>query len=140
MKINDKLQQIVSKIEGLSFEYNDYARFNKKTTQIKMPVCFVQTPFNGTIKNKNGRLKDIVNVTVCFLDLAELDFEGNKNEYTIEEMKSYAKRFIWELNKSNLFKPLPENVLYHIYYNKLNDNLTGVELDLQLEELTGICL
>lgn len=140
MRIDEKLETIVSKIEGLSFEYNDFARFNERTTLIKMPVCFVEIPLSGLFRTKHGIYRDKVIVTVSFLSLAELDFEGKKNEIVVEQMKMFAKQFINQLNKSNLFKPLPDNVPYYIYYNKLNDNLTGVSLNLELEDLKGVCL
>ena len=140
MRIDQKIKQIVKGIGGLTFEFNDWTRANYTLSQKKLPVCMYILPVSGTFINKNNNLRDRPKALVAFLDLAEFDFDGKTNERTIERMKHYAKRFIVAVNNSGMFKTIPENVHYSVIYDKLDDNLTGVVLDIELEELVGECV
>ena len=73
------------------------------------------------------------------MDKAELDFDGQENEITVNRMKDFAKRFILEANRSGLFEPIEQNVPYSVVYDLLDANLTGVAIELQLKELIGDC-
>ncbi|MDR2929074.1 MAG: hypothetical protein LBV41_12880 [Cytophagaceae bacterium] len=140
MRIDEKVKEIIEGIGGLSFEFNDWSRSNYTLSKTVLPACLYILPVSGTLLNKNGRLRDRPNAMIAFLDLAELDFDGTTNEPTVERMKGFAKRFIAAVNRSGWFRQVPENIPYSVVYDKLSDNVTGVVLNLELEELTGDCI
>jgi hypothetical protein len=140
MRIDEKIKQIVDSLDGLTFEFNDWTILNYKLSQTKLPVCMYLLPVSGSFLNKNNNMRDKPRALIAFLDLAELDLEGQTNEPTVERMKQYAKQFIVAVDKSGMFKPLPQNINYSVFYDKLDDNVTGIAIDIELEELIGDCV
>jgi len=139
MRIDEKVQQIVESIPGLSYAYNenDWEHVTLDSS-IELPVCLYQyqLPESGELINKNGNFRDFPNALIAFLDNTELI----DNAPTIERMKDYARQFIIAVNNSVLFDTLPENIIYQAVYDKLNVNLTGIMLHVQLRERQGICV
>jgi hypothetical protein len=140
MRIDEKIKQIVDSLGGLTFEFNDWTKLNYKLSQKNLPVCMYLLPVSGSFLNKNNNMRDRPKALIAFLVLSELDFEGETNEPTVERMKQYAKRFIAAVNKSGMFKPISEITHYSVVYDKLDDNVTGVVIDIELEELIGDCV
>lgn len=139
--VQDKIKQIVAGIEGLDYMFNDWTRANVEFDfdKAKFPICLYVLPVSGQLYLKNGNFRDYPDCLIAFLDLADLDFEGEENEITVERMKGYAKEFILAVNNSGLFAPIPENIPYSVVYDTLDQNLTGVTIQVQLKELTGSC-
>jgi len=140
MRVDEKIKSIVSQMQGLNFEFNDWTRANVTLDFKNLPVCLYLLPVSGILFNKNGNMRDCPNALIAFLDLAEFDYDGATNEPTVERMKGYARDFIHRVNNSRLFSPLPENVNYSVVYDKLDANVTGVVLSVRLEELHGDCI
>lgn len=140
MRVDQKVRQIVEGICGLSFEFNDWTRANVKLDKKELPTCLYLLPVSGQLRNKNGNFRDYPNALIAFLDKVDLDFEGKDNEPTVERMKAYAKKFIQAVNNSGMFESLPEDVAYSVVYDKLDANLTGVVIQVQLKELQGSCV
>jgi hypothetical protein len=140
MRVDEKIKNIVLQIEGLSYEYNDWTRANVTLDLKTLPVCVYVLPASGQLYNHNGNLRDYPNAMMAFLDKAELDYEGEENEPTVERMKKAAKTFIQRVNSSGMFAPIPETINYRVVYDMLDVNLTGVILELQLKELRGDCI
>jgi len=140
MRVDEKIKKIVESIEGLSYEFNDWTRANVELDNAPLPTCLYLLPVSGQLLNKNGNFRDQPNALIAFLDLAELDFDGEDNEPTVERMKEYAKAFIIAVDKSGMFQPLPEIIPYSVVYDKLDVNLTGVVIQVQLKELQGSCV
>ncbi|MDH6354532.1 hypothetical protein M2132_000860 [Dysgonomonas sp. PH5-45] len=138
--VETKIRQIVEKIGGLHYEFNDWTRTNATIDYTSLPVCVNVLPVSGKLSNKNGNLRDYPNCLIAFMDKAELDFEGAENEITVNRMKGYAKRFIAEANRSGLFQPITADVPYSVVYDFLDANLTGIAIELQLKESVGDCL
>ena len=140
MRVDEKIKQIVESIEGLSYEFNDWTRANVKLDNGALPTCLYLLPVSGSLLNRNGNFRDHPNALIAFLDKAEFDFEGSENESTVERMKEYAKKFILGVNNSRVFHPFPENIPYSVVYDKLDVNLTGIVIQVKLEELQGSCV
>lgn len=137
--VETKIRQIVDQIGGLHYEFNDWTRANATIDYGSLPVCVNVLPVSGELAAKNGNLRDYPNCLIAFMDKAELDFDGQENEITVNRMKDFAKRFILEANRSGLFEPIEQNVPYSVVYDLLDANLTGVAIELQLKELIGDC-
>jgi hypothetical protein len=140
MNVEQKINSIVESIAGLSYEFNDWSRANVKLDMKVLPTCLYLLPVSGLLYNHNGNFRDYPNALIAFLDKADFDFEGGENESTIERMKQYARKFIIAVNNSGMFSPLLENVPYSVVYDKLDVNVTGVVIQVQLKELQGTCV
>lgn len=140
MRVDQKIRRVVESIDGLSYEFNDWTRANVTLDNAVLPTCLYLLPVSGRLHNKNGNFRDYPNALIAFLDKAELDFDGGENEPTVERMKDYAKRFILTVNSSGMFEPIPEDVAYSVVYDKLDVNLTGIVIQVQLKELKGSCV
>jgi hypothetical protein len=140
LNVKDKVKSIVEKIEGLSFEYNDWTRANVTENKRSYPTCLYLLPVSGSLVLHNGIFRDAPNALIAFIDLDELDFEGEQNDKIMEQMKDFARQFIVGVDKSGLFKPIGENFRYTSIWDKLDDNVTGIVLEIRLEELQGVCV
>lgn len=138
LSVMEKVKSIVKKIDGLHFEYNDWSRQNIGVK--KYPACLYLLPVFGELHLHNGIFRDIPNAEIAFIDLDVLDFDGEQNDVVMERMKAFAKQFVFEVNKSGLFKQIPEKFTYKSVWDKLDDNVTGVVLEIRLEELQGVCV
>lgn len=140
MRVYEKIKSVVDSIEGLSFEFNDWTRANVTLDYKCLPTCLYVLPVSGELNAKNGNFRDYPNMLIAFLDKADLDFEGTDNEIVVERMKDYARQFIIAVNRSGLFEPIPDRVSYSTIYDRLDVNLTGVAIQVQLKELQGHCV
>ena len=140
MRVDEKIKKIIEGIDGLSYEFNDWSRASVTLDTKVLPTCLYLLPVSGQLVNRNGNFRDHPNALIAFLDKADFDFEGEDNEPTVERMKEYAKQFILAVNNSGMFKYLPENIPYSVVYDKLDVNLTGVVLQIKLEESQGSCV
>lgn len=142
MSVQQKIKDIVQNIDGLDYMYNDWTRANVEFDfdKVKFPVCLSVLPVSGQLYNHNGNFRDYPNCLIAFLDLADLDFDGEENDSTVERMKDYAKKFVIAINKSKQFAPIPETIPYSVVYDMLDQNLTGLTIQVQLKELIGDCV
>lgn len=140
--VQQKVKKIVESIDGLGYMFNDWTRANIEFDfdKVKLPICLFVLPVSGQLFNKNGNFRDYPNCLIAFLDLADLDFDGEENECTVEHMKTYAKTFIEAVNRSGMFAPIPDTTNYSVVYDMLDQNLTGVTIQVQLKELQGDCV
>lgn len=139
--VEQKIKEVVSEIDGLSYMFNDWSRANVDLdlNTAKFPVCVNVLPVSGQLKWKNNNFRDNPNCLIAFLDLTEFDFESKENENIVDRMKVYAMKFIFTVNESDLFEPIPESIPYSVVYDFLDQNLTGIILSIQLKELKGYC-
>jgi len=140
MNVEEKVKSIVEKISGLNYNFNDWTRANVELDYERLPICLYILPPSGTLLFKNGNIRDYPSTIIAFLDKADFDFDSTENEVTVERMKFFAKQFVVGLNSSGLFQPLPENITYQAIYDKLDVNLTGVAISVELKEINGICI
>lgn len=139
MRVDEKVKTIAEGM-GLTFVFNDWTRANLTLDHSCLPACVYLLPVSGTLENKNGNFRDYPNAMIAFLDRAELDFDGQSNEPTVERMKELAKQFVASVNRSGMFSPLPASIPYSVVYDQLDANVTGVVINIQLKELQGSCM
>lgn len=140
--VQQKIKKIVQSIDGLDYMYNDWSRANVENdfAKVTFPICLDVLPVSGQLLNHNGNFRDYPNCLIAFLDLADLDFDGEENNSTVERMKAYAKKFIQAVNHSGEFAPISDTIPYSVVYDTLDQNLTGVTIQIQLKELKGDCV
>lgn len=139
--VQQKIKNIVEEsLPELKYLFNDWSRINVQLDfKGNLPAFVSVLPVSGQLFLKNANFRDYPNCMFAFLDLAELDLDGEENEVTIERMKKHAKKFIQAVNASGKFAPISENIPYQAIYDFLDVNVTGISIQIQLKELVGDC-
>lgn len=138
--VKDKVKELIEDMGRLNFVYDDWARANLRLDNEQLPAFLFIVPVAGELHMKNNNFRDAPHCLFAFLDRAEFDFDGEENESTIDRMKNEAKRFVVALQQSGKFKPQDEPIKYSLVYDELDPNLTGIVLEMQLEETVGDCV
>ncbi|MCE8465876.1 hypothetical protein [Bacteroides nordii] len=138
--IESKIKQVVDKIEGLHYLFDNWATANVRLDSDKLPAMLNVLPISGVISLTKNKLKDFPNCLFAFLDKAEFDFDGQGNDITVEKCKSLAKMFILHMNESELFEQIEGDIPYSVVYDKLDVNVTGIVIEIKVKELNGLVL
>ena len=123
---------------GVTYVYDDWAGANVELDRVSQPSIINLLPVSGKLYFKNNQFKDEPNCMLAFAD--RTDFEANtiENNNVIEKCKRRSMEFFHRLNQSGLFEPVPEELPYSVFYDKLDENITGVCIEVRLKEITGI--
>lgn len=141
MIMNEVIKGIAERLQ-MGYLYDDWARVNYRSDkrEIKYPLLINLLPLSGTFRLNSGYIFDEPNAIFAFVDKARLDFDGEENEGTVEQMKRKALEFIRCINSSGYFEPIGDtDVPYQVLYDKLDVNVTGVSISLRLQPKAGIC-
>lgn len=140
--IQENIKQIVDKIDGLHYMYNDWANANiaLDTLQNQLPVCISILPTSGDLHLHNGRFRDHPHCQIAFVDCCPIDWEANDVEDIICRMKTFAMRFIQGVNQSDKFVSIDKSIAYTVLYDQLDQGVAGVSISVQLKELPGLCI
>lgn len=85
-------------------------------------------------------LRIIRETQIAFLSPTDFDFDGTENDNIIEQMKRLAIKFVKALNASEYFEVIEGRYPYQVVYDFLDQNVTGVVLNLPLEEVEGVII
>lgn len=138
MTVEEKIRSVVEAM-GIAYMFEDWSRANKKADKSKYPLCINVLPVAGSLNFTMGLIKDSPYCLLAFVDKAKFDFNGEENDQIIERMKTLAKRFVVRCNESGLFEPITGQVKYSVLYDKLDVNVTGITIQLTLQESRGTC-
>ena len=138
--VEQKIKSIVEQMEGVTYIFDDWATANHRVNRLPLPAVVNVLPASGVFHLGNTQLKDYPNCMLVFIDKAELDKDGAENDQVVECCKDMAREFLLLLNQSRLFAPVSGDVPYSVIYDKLDVNVTGIIIELRLEELKGIML
>lgn len=142
--MNDRIEmgirEIVSKMDGVTYIYENWQTANVILDKIQLPAVVNVLPASGSFTIGNLKMYEGQNNMIAFLDKTELDFDGTENEDVIDKCKERARDFIIRVNRSNFFKPISGKVPYSVIYDRTDANLTGIMLELELEEKTGFVM
>lgn len=139
MTVQAKIKGILEGM-GETYLFDNWQNANVRMDNTPLPCVLNVLPVSGVFKVGNVQLKDKPNCLIAFMDKAEFDFDGVQNDDVIEGCKARAKRFIIEVNKGDVFKPIGDDVRYTVFYDKLDVNVTGIIIELSLEEVHGITM
>lgn len=138
--VQSKIKEIAEKsLPEFAYMFDDWSRWNIQQDIETLPVFVHLLPVSGQFNIKNGIIRDYPNCMLAFLDKAELDFDGEDNEITVERMKKAAYKFINDVNKSGIFEPVSD-FTYRVVYDSGDVNTTGIIIDVQLKEIQGVCV
>lgn len=139
--VEGKISTIVASLgSAVEYRFMNWAQANVELDHIDKPTVVYVLPPSGTLSFKWNEVKDSPNTQIAFVCVTDFDFEGSKNDGIIEAMKRLAIRFVKALNESGLFEQIEGDVLYQVLYDHLDQNVTGIVLNLTLEEVKGVSL
>ena len=137
MTVEQKIKKIVDSMEGVSYLFDNWQTANIRLDKIKFPAVLNLLPVSGTFNLGRQQLRDCPNCMMAFMDKTKFDFDGTENDAVIEGCKNKAKEFILLLNRSGMFKEISGDIPYSVFYDKLDVNVTGIVIQLKLEEIMG---
>lgn len=137
MTVEQKIKRIVDSMEGVSYLFDNWQTANIRLDRIKLPAVLNLLPVSGTFNLGRQQLRDCPNCMMAFMDKAGFDFDGTENDAVIEGCKNKAKEFILLSNRSGMFKEISGDIPYSVFYDRLDVNVTGIVIQLKLEETTG---
>lgn len=143
--VESKIKEIIDGM-GIAYLFESWHGANrvidqqKRTKTLAYPVCINVLPQRGTLTwSHNGQVTDAPNCMLGFGDAIRLDFTADEVQAVVERMKRLAMEFVERANNSGLFEPVSTPVLYTCMFDKLDQNLAIVTIELTLREIHGIC-
>lgn len=140
MTVEEKIKSVVESMKGVTYLFENWQTANVRADNTPLPAVLNVLPVSGVFNLGATQLKDFPNCMLAFMDKANFDFNGRENDEVVERCKLKAKEFILRLNESLLFKPVYGDISYSVFYDKLDVNVTGIVIELKLEEVSGIVL
>lgn len=139
--VEKKIHSIVDSM-GVDAEYlfMNWAQANVAISNITKPTIVYVLPPSGKLNFTYAKVYDTPETQIGFLAPTDFDFEGDKNDGIIEEMKRLAIRFVKALNESEMFELIEGNVPYQLVYDYLDQNMTGIIITLKLKEEEGVSI
>lgn len=140
MTVEQKIKSVVDQMKGVTYIFDNWQTANVRLDKLSLPAVLNVLPVSGNFQIGPTQLKDYPNCMLAFMDKTSFDFDGTDNDAIVEKCKNMAKEFIRLLNRSRLFEPISGSVPYSVFYDKLNVNVTGITISIQLKETSGIVL
>ena len=140
MTIDEAIKRIATEDEQFSqftYIFDDWWDVDQAVSRAKLPAIAHILPIGGSMTMRNGRVYDLENVSVAFVDKVARDASGEDQRVVFERMKDAAKAFVRTANASGYF----QSVIawnYDVIYNQLASIVTGVMLTLEIED-NGTC-
>lgn len=138
--VERKINKVVQMMGNLHYVFDNWHTANFRLDNESLPAVINVLPVSGEFNVTRNRLRDWPHCMLAFIDRTDFDFDGKENDKVLERCKNYAMEFILTANASGLFEQIDGSVNYSVLYDKLDVNVTGVVLDLQLKEKDGIVL
>ena len=136
--VERKIASVAAKLEGVTYLYDNWATANVRLDRLEFPAIINLLPVSGRFDISRTQLRDSPECMIAFADKTRFDFDGVENDEVIERCKALAVRFIRELNKSGLFEWTSTDIRYSVFYDKLDVNITGIVVELNLKEVKGV--
>lgn len=139
--VEGKIKSIVESLgDDVSYQFCNWAQANVALDKIEKPTVVYVLPPSGRLNFSWNQVKDSPSSQIGFLCTTDFDFEGYENDGIIEAMKRLCIRFIRAFNKSGLFEEIEGDIDYQVMYDYLDQNVTGIIITLQLEEISGVSI
>ena len=126
--------------EDVEYLFMNWSQANVAMDAITKPSVVYVLPPSGKLDFSYARVKDYPETQIGFLAPTDFDFDGTENDNIIEQMKRLAIKFIKALNASKCFELIEGKQPYQVVYDFLDQNVTGIVLNLPLEEVDGIII
>lgn len=126
--------------EDVEYLFMNWSQANVAMDAITKPSVVYVLPPSGKLDFSYARVKDYPETQIGFLAPTDFDFDGTENDNIIEQMKRLAIKFVKALNASKGFELIEGKRPYQVVYDFLDQNVTGIVLNLPLEEVDGIII
>lgn len=141
MSIEDKIREIAEKeFKGYSYVFEDWNGAAEVVDRVSLPAIICVLPSSGYFDIARGKVKDSEDMSIAFVDKVVRDANGDDNEEVYTRMKRTAGKFIDAMNKSRYFEPIEGKIRYQTILESASAYLTGVFVELNVKESTGVCL
>ena len=138
MSIQSKVKIIVDQLTGTpAYIGGSWYKLNQEVEKATLPVVMYISPVTGRFFGQGMQLLDSPRCMIAFMD--KVTFVSNfddENEVT-DRMKLMCAEFIAKCNASGMFDQI-KDVNYEMFYDKLDVNLIGIVLDVNLKEKQGV--
>lgn len=139
--VEAKVRRVVETMgEDVEYLFMNWAQANVAIDAITKPSVVYVLPPSGKLDFGYARVKDYPETQIAFLSPTDFDFDGTENDNIIEQMKRLAIKFVKALNASEYFEVIEGRHPYQVVYDFLDQNVTGVVLNLLLEEVEGVII
>lgn len=139
--VEAKVRSVVESIgEDVEYLFMNWSQANVAIDSITKPSVVYVLPPSGKLDFGYARVKDFPETQIAFLSPTDFDFDGTENDNIIEQMKRLAIKFVKALNASEYFEVIEGKHPYQVVYDFLDQNVTGVVLNLPLEEVEGVII
>lgn len=139
--VEAKVRKVAESIgEDVEYLFMNWSQANVAMDAITKPSVVYVLPPSGKLDFSYARVKDYPETQIGFLAPTDFDFDGTENDNIIEQMKRLAIKFIKALNASKCFELIEGKQPYQVVYDFLDQNVTGIVLNLPLEEVDGIII
>ena len=140
MSIDDRIKEVcASELPEFSYVLENWYDADTAIDRVKLPAVICVLPVSGTLELHNGRSRDSESLQIAFVDKVPRNADGEDNAATYTCMKDAAVRFLRGVQRCGYFAPLSGRISYRVICEKLSSIVTGVCLELELEELIGVC-
>lgn len=139
--VETKVRRVVESMNAdAEYLFMNWAQANVAMDAITKPTIVYVLPPSGKLDFGYARVKDYPETQIAFLSPTDFDFDGTENDNIIEQMKRLAVKFVKVLNESELFESIEGEQSYQVVYDFLDQNVTGVVLNLTLKEEKGLIM
>lgn len=139
-KVEKMVADIVAQMHGKpAYIFQDWTGGNIELDTSDLPAVLYLLPISGEIAI-DTTLRDAPDCKIFFLDRSRTDPDGSESGSTAELTKRMAYEFLLKVMKSGKFKELPDRIPYKYIYDQMDAGVTGICIDLMLEEEEGLCL
>lgn len=134
MSIAEKIQAVLgSTLPDWGIVFDDWRGVDKRLTRSKLPCVFVILPNEGRLEYRNGRMRHVQDIAVVFAMKVPKDANGTDNDLRTKYCIDTAEVFLQAVANSGYFLPFGM-VNYRLFYEQTSSVVSGVVLDLTLEE------
>lgn len=136
-KVRSIVDSLIAKGVRTKYLFANWAQANVEFSKVKEPTIVYVLPASGDLDISWKEIKDSPETQIAFIDRTQFDFNSTENDEIIERMKHLCYKFIKQLNESGLFEIVEGRVHYRVIYNYLDENVTGILINLTLKEIEG---
>lgn len=126
-------------LEPIEVYYHDDPTLNLMTSDMRFPCVLFQLLTQGNVLRDTGNIRERVTAAVFFVEPSDFDFEAVQNEAIIDRCKQRAFAWLASLNASTEINLYSINRTTRVY-DRYDDILTGFGVNVELTELSGVCV
>lgn len=141
MNIEEAIKEVAARaLPEMAFCLGTMNEIDEQLDLLEPPFMWVVFPRNGAVVVHRGRYIERLTALVGFFDLTHRDADGEDNIAVYRRMMGKALAFVDAVNKSGYFRPLTGDIPMQIMAEVGAANVTGLMLEMEFQEMTGVCL